>query len=374
MSHRLHFFYPENDSALAADKNRYTAPDAAVRLRRSGATLPLWFGDNGDRFISQGVNAAWLDKVKETFAIDIDTFAHDTSELVPSPWGWSKASRQTFLDCGFGPERLPTDAQLDYIRALSHRRTAAEAAAKLSQRLDFAIAPPALEIDKPELIESFIAANPAGAVFKQPWSSSGRGIVTVTAADAPKKIGSLNGMLRRQGTLTAEPFLKKTADFAMLFTMAHGKCVFDGYSLFTASSAGAYQGNILASQTEIHKRLSAKCPAEQLDAVRETLPSVLEELAADYNGPLGVDMMTVDANGFALAPVVEINFRMTMGHLCRLFYAKHVVDGATGTFSVHPAQGSTGIFEPTMNGSRMEAGKLDMAQAGCDFSFMVELG
>lgn len=373
MSRRLHFFYPENDSALAADKNRYTAPDAAVRLRRAGATLPLWFGDNGDEFISQGVNAAWLDKAKETFGIDIDTFTYNTSELIPSPWGWSKASRQTFLDCGFTPDQLPTDSQLDYIRALSHRRTAAQAAARLSERLDFAIASPALEIDTPEQIEAFIAANPAGAVFKQPWSSSGRGIVTVTADDAPKKIASLNGMLRRQGSLTAEPFLTKTADFAMLFTMAQGKCVFDGYSLFTATPAGAYQGNVLASQAEIYARLSAKCPAAQLDAVRDTLPAVIEELAAGYSGPLGVDMMAVEAPGFALAPVVEINFRMTMGHLCRLFYAKHVVDGATGTFSVHPALGATGIFEPSMNGRRMQAGTLDLAQPGSDFSFMVTL-
>lgn len=373
MSHKLHFFYPENDSALAADKARYTAPDAAVRLRRSGATLPLWFGNNGDEFISQGVNAAWLDKVKEAFGIDIDTFTYDTSELVPSPWGWSKAARQTFIDLGFSPDRLPSDTRLNYIRALSHRRNAARAAARLSELLNFSIAPPAVEIHTPAQIEAFIAANRYGAVFKQPWSSSGRGIVTVSATDTPKKFSSISGMLRRQGSLTAEPFLKKTADFAMLFTMTRGKCVFDGYSLFSASTAGAYQGNVLAPQSEIYQRLCTKCPAEHLDAVRDTLPAVIEELASDYDGPLGVDMMTVESENFFIAPVVEINFRMTMGHLCRLFYAKHVVDGATGTFSVHPAQGIAGIFAPAMNGTRMAAGIIDMAQPGSDFSFTVEL-
>ena len=65
----LHLFFPENDLALAQDNASYTAPPAAVKLRRAGATLPLWYGDAGDYVIADGVNARWYNDVAGRFGL-----------------------------------------------------------------------------------------------------------------------------------------------------------------------------------------------------------------------------------------------------------------------------------------------------------------
>ncbi len=377
MTRNLHYFYPENDLALASDRPRYTAPGNVVRLRIAGATLPMWYGEPGDCFIASGVNAAWYNKINGLFGCSISPYNHRSDDTIALPWGWSKPSRQAYLDINFPASQLPDDARLDYIRQLSHRRTAAHAAALLAERLPFAVAPVPMELKTAEAIRSFVEAHPQGVILKLPWSSSGRGLVAVDSSMIDRQMPMLEGMLNRQGSVMAEPRYNKTADFAMLFAIGEGgKCTFEGYSLFNTERLGSYTGNILAPQAELRATIARTCPEAQLDAVREALIPILEEIAADYRGRLGVDMMTVEsADGYCLVPVVEINFRVTMGHLCRIFYDRYVVEGARGTFSVRPAspEEPSGRMDVQMTGSRMSAGVLDLAQPGSDFSFLVEL-
>ena len=98
---RVHLFYPENDLALARDIARYTAPPAAVKLRRAGLTLPLFYGNPDDSFIAQGVNSQWFRKINDAFSPGISIWRDQTGGVQHAPWGWSKASRQYFLDLGF---------------------------------------------------------------------------------------------------------------------------------------------------------------------------------------------------------------------------------------------------------------------------------
>ncbi len=86
-------------------------------------------------------------------------------------------------------------------------------------------------------------------------------------------------------------------------------------------------------------------------------------------------MMAVDAAAYTLVPVVEINFRMTMGHLCRRFYNRFVEPGAKGTFRVLPtrADSPSGRIDAHAFNGRLCDGTLDLAQPGCDFSFLAEL-
>ena len=143
---KAHLFFPENDLALARDLARYTAPPAAVRLRKAGAALPLWYGANGDCFVAQGVDASWLDSVKGRFGMDIDVFDYRPERYSPVPWGWSKASRTYFESLGFGRQSLPDDSRLEALRTLSHRRTASDIARRLGPRLLVAVATAGVEI------------------------------------------------------------------------------------------------------------------------------------------------------------------------------------------------------------------------------------
>lgn len=369
---KLHLFYPENDLALALDVERYTAPSAAVRLRRAGATLPLLYGDAGDKVLTQGVDARWLGRLRDSFGIGVRLFDGVCRGLTAAPWGWSKASRRYFSDLGFSVDNLPNDATLAKIRSLSHRRTAAYVAAKLAERLPFAVAPAAIECIDEAQVKTFVMSHPEGTVLKLPWSSSGRGLVATDSSLIDAQMPMVRGMLRRQASVMAEPRYNKIRDFAMLFTLDAGQCRFDGYSVFRTEQLGSYAGNVLASQEALAAGLYALCPQTQLEAVRDALCAIIEEVAGDaYEGPLGVDMMLVDNPGYMLAPVVEINFRMTMGHLCRIFYSRYVAAGAEGTFSVFPKV-SEGRFDADVFNGRIRGGTVDLAQPGSDFSFLAE--
>ena len=64
----LHFFYPENDLALAAGVANYTGPAAAVALRLAGADLPLWYANSpSDAFITTGFDAARYERLQNMF-------------------------------------------------------------------------------------------------------------------------------------------------------------------------------------------------------------------------------------------------------------------------------------------------------------------
>lgn len=376
MTH-LHYFFPENDLALARDIARYTAPPAAVRLRRAGATLPFFYGNEGAMVLSEGVDATWLGRLRDTLDISCRPYDHRPEGKTPAPWGWSKAVRQTFADIGFGADALPDDGTLDEIRRLSHRRSSAIIAGELADALDFTIAPAARELTTLEEIMHFIAANPDGTVLKLPWSSSGRGLVATDPATAVSQTSMFEGMLRRQGSVMAEPRMKKLLDFAMLFTIDEsGKCSFDGYSVFNNVQFGSYAGNILEPQAALRRRVSALCGDSSLSKLETVLPGIIEKLVGKaYRGPLGIDMMAVDSPTYALAPAVELNLRMTMGHLCRIFYERYAAEGAYGTFKVLPAPAGkpAGFFEAHAHNGRLLSGSIDLAQPGSAFSFIVEL-
>lgn len=373
---RVHLFYPENDLALARDIARYTAPPAAARLRRSGLTLPLWYGDAGDSFIAQGVDASWLGRMNDAFSPDIRPWDRSTEGLCPAPWGWSKASRQYFLDLGFRGSVMPDDKALDALRTLSHRRTASEVTRRLAETLPFPIVAPAEELTDVESIQEFIRSHPEGAVLKLPWSSSGRGLVATDPATAVQQTGMFEGMLRRQGSVMAEPRYRKVLDFAMLFTLSGGRCSYNGLSVFHNVQFGTYEGNTLASEAELWRLVASYCGEERLEAVRASLIPIIESIAGrDYDGPLGVDMMIADSPDTPIVPVSEINFRMTMGHLCHRFYSRYVADGAKGLFVVR-ANGAgqvSGETDASVRNGRMTGGVLDLAQPGCDFSFIIRL-
>ncbi|MEZ3576031.1 MAG: hypothetical protein K1W01_00905 [Muribaculaceae bacterium] len=370
---RLHLFFPENDLALAHGKASYTPPPAAVRLRRAGATLPLWYGSPGDSVICDGVNAAWFREVCDRFGLATKIFADYQDGMVPAPWGWSLASRKVFEMRGVPASVLPTEEQLGRVRTLSHRRTAMLVGEALADAVPFSLAPVAREVNTIDEVSQ--AADKYGdIVVKLPWSSSGRGVIPVKADDLDRQRQSLEGALRRQGSLMVEPLYDKLLDFAVLYTMADGRCNFDGLSVFETAGFGAYTGNILAPTEELYAKIcTALGGREQFDAVLDYLPDILAGvIGKDYSGPLGVDMMAVRGKGYSLVPVVEVNLRMTMGHVCHRFYRDHVVPGRKGRFTVAQSQGS-GIIDCETRGGRIIKGRVDMAQPGSDFSFVAEV-
>lgn len=111
---------------------------------------------------------------------------------------------------------------------------------------------------------------------------------------------------------------------------------FAGYSLFETDAHGNYKLNLLLSNTEIEHRLSAYVSREILHEVRSCLLSALQRLLKDdYEGYLGVDMMICRvAGGYVVHPCVEINLRMNMGVVSRLFFDRYVSPSSSGQYVV----------------------------------------
>lgn len=370
----LHLFFPENDLALAQDTPNYTAPPAAVKLRKAGSTLPLWYGNPGDYVLTEGINARWYNKILSLLGLETQPCATYVDGSIPEPWGWSKASRKFLEIKGVPSDILPGDTDLDRIRELSHRRTAAVINQALAQALPFAIAPEAKEVKSFDEIRAYITSAGA-AVVKLPWSSSGRGIIPVDNSNIDRQQQAIEGAIRRQGSVMIETRHDKKLDFAALYEFSGNKCHYAGLSVFDTSGFGSYAGNRLASEDELHDIISdAIGDSRQLDSVLDTLPGILEKIiGTDYDGPLGVDMMAVKADSYSLAPAIELNLRMTMGHVCRRFYDRFVAAGRRGFFTVAPTSQS-GLIECTVSDGRISSGSIDLAQPGCEFSFNVSLG
>jgi hypothetical protein len=158
------------------------------------------------------------------------------------------------------------------------------------------------------------------------------------------KRGWCRNIAEKQGCVIGEEAYDKVQDFAMEFSCLDGKATFAGYSLFE-TERGIYRSNELSSDEDIFKRLTEKwVSAEDLLTVQHCLLSFLEnEIAPFYTGLLGVDMFVFRRDGaFRLHPCVEINVRMTMGGVARIFYDRFVQPSATGRFFIdhYPSSGS----------------------------------
>lgn len=367
--HNLWMFYPGHDIALADGRVGVTLPPAAVRLQRSGEMLPLWMAGRGDRIVCGGVNARWLDAVRRDFGLEALPWDH-RCDYEPRPWGWSKAVRRVFENLGYQPSMLPSDAELDLIRLLSHRRNALRLNAALQRRLDFEIWPAGVEVFSADELRDVLSRQPE-SVIKAPWSSSGRGVTFTDAAHIDRAVEHAAGTIRRQGSVTVERRAVRVADFAMLYDYRPGECAYRGLSLFSTTDRGQYCGNVVDSQAELERLLGDLTDIAQVHAVCEAIPAVLGEMYdSDYSGPVGIDMMVVTgADGrLMLHAAVEINLRYTMGFVA-LALSRYV--GGQSRFVIEPGD-CTAACVAEVDGGRLQSGRLALNPPGGDFTFVLE--
>lgn len=308
----LLLFNPENDLALAANSANYTPPAAAVRIRRAGALLPMWFAQPGDFILASPEMESAAAEMREKYRLHGKIF---TSADIPEidrcvPWGWSAHTVRTFRNAGISGEILPDSQEIECLRLLSHRRTSIS----ILNALSFT----SLPVEATTLDEAFAAVSSFGgsAYLKFPWSGSGRGVFPVASgSDSLRSLAAAS--IRRQGSVIIEPSYSPVTDFAMLFYCNGGKARFHGLSIFKTLPGGAYSGNIIASQEYIAGSIGLA--QSTLDSLRSRLEKALTGCVAHaYDGPIGVDMMIADKNGKQIVvPCIEVNLRYTMGFVAQ---------------------------------------------------------
>ena len=323
----LHVFNPEHDIALGANLANFTAPRAGRQLRADLGWLPALWAADGDMVMVgdvasasrqwkrmagrvvgiKGVGSAARKEIVFVSGKEPDSIRSVTAVDV---WGWDRALRAEMIRKGVDVSILPADDYIERVRQLSHRRTAARLLPQL--RRDGTVGE-AFECATTEEVEELM--NHYGrVVVKVPWSSSGRGVRFVAAADCSFDAW-LRGVLTRQGSVMVEPQYDKVKDFGMEFYAdGRGSIRYEGLSLFHTAN-GAYIGNILATEQAKRAMIGRYVPLALLDSICEDILADLD--LADYRGPFGIDMMVVKAHGdtLALHPCVEINLRRTMGHV-----------------------------------------------------------
>ena len=329
-------FNPDHDLALASDSDHFDAPASARKFAFDCSALPIWYAQTDGVVVSESTSSAWLGNMAELFpqlkCLSYTTSFKGTDRI--EPWGWNKTiRRQAELQ---GAKNLPDIEFLNTLRMLQHRKLSIEATNKLSLLANnkLKIANPAFLLAKDD-IPDFVAKQPY-AIFKAPWSGSGKGIVRSLNGLSENLLHRVQNIAEKQGGIIAEPLYEVIQNFAMEFVCSQGKSDFAGYSWFFTNEHGAYTGNLLASDGHIETLLSQWISLHDLHAVRTSLREFIDRnIAPQYEGFVGVDMFVFRHNDeIVIHPCVEFNLRMTMGLVARKFFDNFVEEGHTGMFTV----------------------------------------
>lgn len=280
----LCIFNPEHDLCLANGGSNYMAPASA-----------LLFADSCAKIMQILYPAA-------DYCFSIRQLADSTNDMSAPivPWGWNAVLKSQLKKLGVVPQWLPSDDTINTIRQLQHRTTL------------LPLQPQSRAAKEQKEVEEMIAQHHA-VVLKAPWSGSGRGLRWVTGAMSPHDISWMEKVVRNQGCVIVEPRRQVLHDFALEYTAQGGELYFEGYSLFESAN-GVYQHNLLLPDEEIAARVGF---AKQQQEVLESW--LTEQIAPQYEGPLGVDVLHTDQGCF----ISEINLRHTMGLVACRYRQQH---------------------------------------------------
>ena len=326
----LYVFNPEHDWALSQNGVGGSAPQAAVALRKDLAFLPALMAADDDFVLVPNVAHAQHNLQQLGLPTQRVHFIPETNMLADLPlscvlpWGWDSHICRELKRRGVSPALMPTVEQCDTIRHLSHRRHTRSLLQALHHTVDkeYIVGESTL-LTSCEDVNQYVQIEKK-AVLKAPWSSSGRGIMTVVDGHlTDMQWRRVQNVLQHQQGVMGEPWYDKVQDLAMEFYVdSNGIVDYLGLSLFTTTAA-QYAGNLIADESYKRSYVNRFIPLHVFDDVCQSLCSLLQQwLNKNYQGLLGVDMMIVHADGtkkdtapFVLHPCVEVNLRCTMGHV-----------------------------------------------------------
>lgn len=313
--------------ALADGHAGYTPPAQIQQMRRELWWLPGWWASDDD--------IVWNGE-------DRLNLSDDTRIL---PWGWSPALRHQLKQAGVQESLLPTEERIEHIRQLSHRQTAITLLQELREQLPLEghIAGESMLCHNMNEVEETVAQY-GDAMLKSPWSSSGRGVKSISNSLLEGKDSShreswegsawVHHVLKTQGSIVVERLLHKLTDFALEFWLdGKGGVEYRGLSLFYTNERGAYLGNWVAPEGQKLQWLTGYIPLQYLQEIRRWWEERLKRF--DYSGPVGIDMMLAQEG---ICPCIEVNWRWTMGLVSCLVaeqgrYGRMVVEYIYGHYS-----------------------------------------
>lgn len=333
----FYLFNPEHDMALANFTPYYRPPREIIRMKEDLSYLPLWYAEKGSKV---WVNDAGISEAFVSCCLSAGIRPYGISSMVWKgedilPWGWNPSLVNGLISKDIPAGLCPDKERLERIRFLSGRQRCIQVMKQLAGLEG--ICGMAVECLSVSEVRDFIEKT-GETVLKAPWSGSGRGLLRLGPDGWNNNVqGWVARIIRSQGGIMGEPLYDKVCDFAMEF-YADGKggVAFAGYSLFDTDAHGNYKLNFLLPDVEIERRLSEYVSSQGINRIKVHLLSVLQQLlGCDYCGYLGVDMMICSVDGgYRIHPCVEINLRMNMGVVSRLFFDRHISMSSFGQYVV----------------------------------------
>jgi len=298
-------------------------PHAAKELRMNLGFIPaLWAGD-GDcvlvddvQYAVKAYSRSGMRKADVLFlsADRLKDIVFD--EIVP--WGWDRRVRTELADAGVSPELLPDEDSLCRIRSLSSRLQTVKALRSIRAGVEDETCGESCFCSTSDRVYN-VLGKWHSVVAKAPWSSSGRGLRYIDGTCSISTAGWLKNVVLAQGGVMLEPYYNKVKDFGLEFySHGDGRIDYCGISVFDTLN-GAYTGNIVSDEDYKLGILRQFVSEELINIIKQNCVRYFEILFRNkYKGPFGVDMMIVargKGGGFVIHPCVEINLRMTMGHV-----------------------------------------------------------
>lgn len=232
-------------------------------------------------------------------------------------WSWGPGA-DLILDA-LETQLRPPRIDLDRLRELDSKSRAAQALREIPA-LD-----PQWDLQAGTVHDhaDFLTQLPQGPwIIKVNHGASGQGRLN-TALDAPARWDSILQELLAQGSVIAEPLRPRCLDLSALFYVQGQTVRLMGCSRFDTDQRGTWRG----SYTQVFHGLDPQLlqflrtqigGQSRLDLWTQTLQKWIQThvLPTGYQGPLGIDALIYPCEqGFKLRPIVEINARMSFGHL-----------------------------------------------------------
>lgn len=337
MSHNLYLFNPTCDIAVGTNGICYTPPKGLQQFETDFEAISLWMADELDWVLVQNdLDESFMDTLR-VCNVPIPQFIKLDSLLRQSPvlnrfipWGWSMATHQYYKQvkalCDNQFQSLPVASWNSEHQQLFGRMTALRLSNNLKPLIEshpsIRMANSALVISNRRQAEDAIESFAGQVVFKAPWSSSGRGLMMVNVIEQRlPDFRWIEGTIRQQGFLMAEPFLKRQHDLSFHYVIHDdGEIQYLGHNFFLTNDKGKFTGCVLESMPSVVFELpDNRRLAQSIAEAPELIGRALQQLNIHtlYSGPIGVDAMWYQhADGSCyLQPVIETNVRYTMGLL-----------------------------------------------------------
>ncbi|MCC8146764.1 MAG: hypothetical protein LIO93_10090 [Bacteroidales bacterium] len=343
----IHYFNPGNETAILNASRYYQPATNQVKMQKELAFLPAWYASASDYVLVPGdLTPEFRESIRKLqplaspitekdFTDRKGTLSGEEVDL----WGIAPNSIYYFEKINQAYQlHLQIPEWKEEYKQLSSRQTAHDILKQLLNSIP--------EINKNLLpcyfntisdLEEHLIDSKTNQLLKSPFSSSGRGLIWLPPEKLPRSEKQIiQGMLKRQRTVSLERVLDKQLDFSLHFKIENNEIHFLGYSLFHTNKKGAYEYSILSHPVEQERIIASYIGSRLMEKVKDKLSGILlKTYGPFYNGNIGVDMLIYQSEEkYHLYPCVEINMRKSMGYLALEFEKNFLHPLSNGTFHI----------------------------------------